>query len=306
MVHISVIIVTYHPNKSVLIKQHSALKNQVDSIIYVDNGSGLSLDFLSSEKKITIYNETNLGIAKAQNQGIAKARQLGATHVLLLDQDSIVGPNMVNELMLPFLKNNDIGAVGPCIINAYNGQSQKYGHSISGFKLKKIPLNKEFNEVSYVIASGCLIPISVLDDVGDMNESMFIDGVDFEWCLRAKSKGFKVLQSSSAKLWHELGNGEKDRILSHSSNREYYIVRNSILMSRMSHLPFLYRMRRFAMGFFRVISCLSIKKIEYFRQGIKGFKEGLLLKTTYETVLLPKNKTVPHQQIQVEETKEVL
>ena len=40
----------------------------------------------------------NLGVAAAQNQGIEWAKQQGATHVLLLDQDSLPHPDMVARL----------------------------------------------------------------------------------------------------------------------------------------------------------------------------------------------------------------
>lgn len=295
MEFVCAIIVTYNPNDEILKLQYESLVNQVNDIIYVDNGSFNLVSVGKGNKINLISNDFNLGIAKAQNQGIRLAKEMGATHVLLMDQDSIPEPGMVKELIKPFKERDDIGAVGPCIVNAYNGQLHKYGFAISGFKLKKVPLDNEYTEVSYVIASGCLISMAVIDSIGGMNEAMFIDGVDFEWCLRAKSQGHKILQSSAAKLWHELGNGEKDRVLSHSPNREYYIVRNSFLMSKMSHLPFWYRMRRFLMGISRVVSCLSVKKGKYLRHGIKGLKDGLFSRTSNENVLLSEDTEISHK-----------
>lgn len=119
-----------------------------------------------------------------------------------------------------------------------------------------------------------MIPIEVIDKVGGMNDDMFIDGVDFEWCLRARNYGYKILQCTSAKLIHELGNGNSDKVLSHSPNREYYIVRNSFKMSRMKHIPCLHRVRRFAMGVLRMLSSLRPGRMEYFKYALKGAIEG--------------------------------
>lgn len=280
MKKVAAIIVTYNPIKSKLLMQKKELVNQVEKIIYVDNGSENQSDVSSITDSNDYYLSSieNVGIATAQNRGIACAKELGMTHVLLMDQDSIPTPNMVNELLKSFDLNTKVGAVGPYIENAFDDKCECSGVYIKGFDIKRIPLKEKFTDVSYVIASGCLIPIEVLDNVGYMDDSMFIDGVDFEWCLRARSKGYKVRQSKDAKLLHELGNGNSNKVLSHSYIREYYIVRNSIRMSRMAHIPLLYRIRRFTMSILRTISCLRPDRIEYFKSGIKGIKDGLISK----------------------------
>lgn len=95
-------------------------------------------------------------------------------------------------------------------------------------------------EVDFVIASGSLIPISTLKDVGLMEEGLFIDLVDIEWGLRARSYGYQSYQSFTHIMTHTLGSGRISvfgKIVSlHSPIRNYYSVRNSVFMVRRCYI----------------------------------------------------------------------
>jgi len=48
-----------------------------------------------------------------------------------------------------------------------------------------------------------------------MNEDLFIDWVDFEWCWRARKKGYKIIGNANVVITHQLGDaavtiGRKD------------------------------------------------------------------------------------------------
>ena len=91
-------------------------------------------------------------------------------------------------------------------------------------------------EVDYLIASGCLIPISTLDVAGDMNEQLFIDYVDIEWGLRAAYRGFQSYGACAARMHHDLGD-EPIMFLGrsiplHSPVRHYYHFRNAVWLYR--------------------------------------------------------------------------
>lgn len=274
------VIVTYNPEPDLLIKQFNSLISQVDRIIYVDNNS--SNDFrenLKSDRIEFILNENNLGLGKAQNQGIENAFGQNATHVILFDQDSIADQNLVLELVNTqentFGKDN-VALVGPAIYNNYDTPPtvakvvKKLGWSITQEFLKDVDV-----EVEYCIASGSLISREAYDNVGKINEDLFIDALDLEWCQRAKYKGFRILQSSKAKIYHQLGNGAKDKILSHSPLREFYICRNNILLIKMKHIPLGYRLRKLVFTPLRPLNALFRLKIRYFLAGIKGILKGI-------------------------------
>lgn len=268
------VVVTYNPVKSRLIEQKLSLENQVDIILYVDNGSDgnsqSEVTEILDSNNVLLAQVTNEGIAKAQNIGITCAKKLGATHILLMDQDSVPLENMVKELLNAFDHDTNVGAVGPYIVDAFEDNKECFGIQVEGFRIKRIPLKDNYTNVTYVIASGCLIPINVLDKVGGMLDSMFIDGVDFEWCLRARSKGYKICQAKNAKLIHELGNGNTDKILSHSPLREYYIMRNSLRMASLNYIPTGYRIRRICMSIMRFGNNIIKCKREYISNDWKA------------------------------------
>lgn len=80
-----------------------------------------------------------------------------------------------------------------------------------------------------------------------MDESLFIDYVDTEWCLRAIAKGYKVYAATSAKMSHAIGD-KAIKVLAwhvpvHSAFRRYYRLRNGLLLARMKHIPPLIKVR---------------------------------------------------------------
>lgn len=278
------IVVTYNPEIELLLQQFNSLLKQIDQIIYVDNNSSVKFDeYLISDKIEFIYNKENLGLGKAQNQGMEMAFSQGATHIILFDQDSIADQNLVSELLKAekeYVSNNDkVALVGPAIYNNYhNPPIVAKGITKIGWQIKQEPLTDFVVEVEYCIASGSLISKEAFDNIGCINETLFIDALDLEWCLRAKQKGYKILQNPRAKIFHQLGNGSKDNILSHSTIREFYICRNNILLIKMKHIPSGYRLRKLILTPTRVIKSLFMLKIKYFKSGFLGIINGLIFK----------------------------
>lgn len=272
------IVVTFNPEPELLAKQYESLKNQVNGIIYVDNASYV-LTIPSGENVYSIRNEENQGLAIAQNKGIELAKQKNAEFVFLLDQDSVLPIGMVDTLRKEFehLKcdNINVGAIGPVIHSAYTSTDAKTVVSL-GFKLKQADVMSTM-ETSYIIASGTLIPMGVIDEVGGLCEKLFIDGLDLEWCIRAKSKGYKIYITSKTKLTHQLGNGNKNKILSHSPQREYYIVRNDVWISKQQYIPWGYRFRKTLTPVCRLAMSICSGKLKYAKSDIKGLLDGIRL-----------------------------
>lgn len=278
---ITAIIITYNPEVDLLIQQFNSLINQVDQIIYVDNNSSVKFkDQLISDKIKFICNNENVGLGKAQNQGIELAFNEGASHVILFDQDSIADKNLVQQLLKTekeyLVHNNKVALIGPAIYNNFHNPPT-IGKVVKklDWKIKQRPLANAVIEVEYCIASGSLISKEAFINVGRINEDLFIDALDLEWCLRAKSKGYKILQNPAAKIFHQLGNGSSDKILSHSTMREFYICRNNILLIKMKHIPIGYRIRKIVLTPLRPLKAFMKFKLNYALAGIKGIIKGI-------------------------------
>jgi rhamnosyltransferase len=85
--------------------------------------------------------------------------------------------------------------------------------------------------------------MTALDAIGDMDASLFIDHVDTEWVLRAKSKGWLSFGHCKARMFHSLGEhrirfwlGRWRDIPVHKPFRYYYIFRNSIVLHRRDYM----------------------------------------------------------------------
>lgn len=241
------VVVTYQPKLALLAQQLTKLQPQVQAIVLVDNGSSTDLSAWiqhSAHSAVQVLAlGQNFGIACAQNRGIAWAKEQGASHVLLMDQDSQPASDMVPALLRVLLLHPEAGAVGPWYADLRRGTASSPFVRIQGLRRRRLHCSaaQEVLMVDHLIASGCLIPVRVLDQVGAMREDFFIDFVDVEWCLRARHAGYSVYGVCSARLEHQLGDSPVRFLgreyLSHAPERHYFHVRNALLTYREPWVP---------------------------------------------------------------------
>lgn len=214
-------IVLYNPNEQRLRENISAIEQQVESLIFVDNGSHSLPSWIGNYK--VIYNKENLGIAQALNQICQYAQERGEEWVLTLDQDSVCPDGMIEEYA-KHTTAQEVGMICPNIVDRnYHDDSKSEG--------------TEF--VSSCITSGSMIRISAWKAVGGFCEDYFIDNVDFDMCFCLREHGFKILKTNTVSLLHEIGHSRKVRFMgsdwmlfNHSPLRCYYITRNTILFGK--------------------------------------------------------------------------
>lgn len=205
------VIVTYQPTAHHLQLLAECLSKQVEHIIIIDNCSNnLAFDALKINANIALQlNNENIGLAAAYNQGIRLAKEQGFTHLILFDQDSMPGHDMLEQLHQALAKKNcttlQAAAAGPKYIDI-KGLSISPFVKIDGFRLNRIACAKnEIVEVDHLISSGCLIDMQALAKIGGFTDDLFIDYVDTEWCLRARYLGLLLLGVGSANMLHSIG-----------------------------------------------------------------------------------------------------
>ena len=255
---IHAVVVTYNPELDVVRRELELVISQVDKIWLVDNASTPSLlDWVNGvglqEKLVSVQMPVNLGLGAAQNAGIQMAREAGATHVLILDQDSQPMPDMVDRLLAACNQFQSLGLPVAAVAPVY--EDKKTGTRSGVVTLGWLDYKKQFVtpdqvpvEVDFVISSGSLIPMSALNEIGLIDEELFIDHVDTEWCMRALSKGFKLFGLPSARMFHSLGNKRKRvwflrwrNVPYHSPFRYYYMLRNGVLLRKRDYIPLKWR-----------------------------------------------------------------
>ncbi|MBT8861767.1 glycosyltransferase family 2 protein [Lactobacillus delbrueckii subsp. bulgaricus] len=220
-------VVTYNPRITLLQKNLSALRELVDRVIVVDNGSVNLTDI----KKIIggigsislIENQRNLGIARALNEIMETAIEYEYSWVLTMDQDSVVPTNLVSEYV-KYL-DSSVGMLCPIIFDRNKNQ------------LPTTYLGT--HEVKECITSGSLVNVSAWQKVNGFDEKMFIDGVDFDFCERIKKTNYRILEVGTVVLSHAIGNITMRKfffwdvaVKNHSAFRKYYIARNTIYLAK--------------------------------------------------------------------------
>ena len=285
-ISIVAIVVTYFPDLVVLKKQLDILRHQVAEVMIIDNGSAYESSVWNTIKSIehvdVCFFFNNKGIASAQNYGINKAKETGVEFILLMDQDSLPAVDMVERLLLTFYEKENVAAVCPWFVDDRHNNTSPFA-SVRGLRLHRHNCLSGSREVSidYLVSSGSLIPMSVFTDVGLMREEFFIDYVDTEWGLRAKTAGLDLYGVFSAQMQHHLGVqpllflGKKIPV--HAPIRLYYQFRNAMLLYQEDWVPLNWKFVdgcRLSLKFIFFSIC-SQHRLKYFKMMVKGIYHGL-------------------------------
>jgi rhamnosyltransferase len=281
--------VTYNPEIVLLAQVLGSVSPQVQGLVVVDNGSANAKDIgriVTQAGGQVIANERNIGIAAAQNQGVACARADGFTHILLLDQDTVLASGMVADLTenLNTLEQEQggIAAIGPAYYEL-NSQRQTRAYRADGLRLVRLSLAGEPRPVAsdFIIASGSLVPLSILETVGGFKEDLFIDLVDVEWCFRARAAGYRSFLSPTAAVEHRLGSGTVQigprQVAVHVPIRNYYWVRNALWLARQPYTPLAWRLYFVSrsLAFLATYTTLADKRALRLQLIVRGIRDSL-------------------------------
>jgi rhamnosyltransferase len=241
------VVVTYRPDVDALRAALAAVRPQVGALVVVDNASPGILAALVDTGAILLAQPSNFGLARAQNIGIEWARTHMCSHVLILDQDSIPDAGMVDALLDTWQRRSvtdRVGAVGPRFRDSREQRDAPF-IKVAFPMSRKLWCDTTTREVEcdFLISSGALIALAVLDDVGGMDDGLFIDNVDMEWSFRARWRGYSLFGSCAATMEHRLGDerrqvlGGLHQVVTHGPVRLYFIMRNRVTLYRRRHTP---------------------------------------------------------------------
>lgn len=232
------VVTTYRPAAS-LIENVRLIGVQVSLVIIVDD-SGTDGDFSrlqswfgGSRRVELIKQEANLGQAAALNRGLAAAFRKGYLWALALDDDSSVEPDIVRSLTGSWRAVSGDGGKPVAVMGI------SYRDSRTGFAEPEPADGVRFLEKRGVITSGSLISLDIYRQIGPFREEFFIDFVDYDFCLRARDKGYRIVKLSRFGMTHSLGYQTRRRIgwffvetTNHAPLRRYYMYRNSMILAR--------------------------------------------------------------------------
>jgi GT2 family glycosyltransferase len=194
----------------------------------VDNAStDQSVDMLrtSFPQVNIIVNSTNRGFAKANNQAISLSH---GRYFLLLNSDTAVLPDTLQTLVKSFNEESGAGVIGPQLLNADGSiqpsagsfpslwseflfqsflfkiwpSSFPYGHKVHPVQTRAY---NTIRQVDWVTGAALAIRASVVEQIGALDEAIFMYGEDLDWCWRVKHTGLQVVYTPQAKVIHYIG-----------------------------------------------------------------------------------------------------
>jgi GT2 family glycosyltransferase len=213
-------------------------------VLIVDNGStdGSPQQICRAFPQIEVLEAgENLGYSEGNNLGLRYALENGASYVLLLNNDTVVDPQMLSRLMQAAESDPSIGIVGPThfyfdspttIWGADNHilwtqgvpHRARMGEIVS---LKGLPEgDNQLVEADYIDTCAALVRADVFRRVGLLDGRYFINYDDADFGLRTRAAGYRVVYCPAAKMWHKVSAAMGQA----SPATTYYITRNEMLL----------------------------------------------------------------------------
>lgn len=261
-ISVCAIVVSFNPDTSVLLSLLQQIGTQCEFLL-IDNASGNIENFRSVAENTprclgVRQMETNIGLASALNLGLEEATQRGFGFAVLFDQDSQVPVSFFANLYTSYIEASrvcahPVAAVGPRITNPTTGTSMPFKLFSRWFARtdRKFNGSDRLYHADFLISSGCMLSLSALQTIGPMRDSYFIDNVDLEWCFRARAKGFAIVGTDNATLFHRIGEPSDEPLVRaglmvrHSPLRSYYSTRNRFALYREPYAPWGWKLRDF-------------------------------------------------------------
>jgi GT2 family glycosyltransferase len=224
----------------------AALRYRSVWTIVVDNGSGddsarrLRVEFPGLK---LIETGANLGFAAGNNVGIRAALAAGAEFVLLLNNDTIVAPELLDALLDVCSADPSIGVAGPKIY--YHAQPDviwsaggvidwRRGRStMRGLDQVDRGQWDAVAQVDFVTGCALLVRRAALEQAGLLDERFGMYYEETEWCVRIARCGWRIAYVPGGRLWHKIRPAQQEQ----SPRIIYYMTRNRLLFLRLTAAP---------------------------------------------------------------------
>jgi hypothetical protein len=202
-------------------------------ILLIDNGSedGSPEHVKANYPEVkVIRNQCNLGFAEGNNVGMSIAQ---GDYIMLLNNDTVILPNTVSELVKVLEEDPQIGVGAPKLlmldrpgfINSVGGQCDIYGYA-NDRGIYEADNGQYDNSLSVFYACGAAMMVRrrLLEEIGLFDREYFIYHEDVDLCWRAHLTGYKITFVPSSVVYHKFG----ATIPSLSIQRRYLAERNRL------------------------------------------------------------------------------
>lgn len=271
--------------KSLLKSTYQNLK-----IIIVDNGSknneALKIEKLFPNTTV-IKNKTNLGFSRANNQGINHALEKKADYIFILNNDTIVDKNCINNLILFCYKNNFKGIISPKVL--FYNSSKIWSLGGRHQPLTTIPrligqgkpskaYKKAIIKPEFLTGSALFMHKTLFNKIGMFDEDYFAYHEDIDLSYRARKSGFDLICLTDSVIWHKVSKSTKQKPGKVGKTMGYLMARNGLIFGHKNYKGFRKVYYIFAQIFIKLPLYLIFKvndiesAIAYVDGVIQGFK----------------------------------
>lgn len=183
-------------------------------VVLVDNGSEdgtpdqVRRDFPSVQ---VIENGQNIGVPAGYNIGFQHALNQGADYILMLNNDTVITPDMIKELLAVGGDDLQTGIIMPKVL--YHGSQDKVWSS--GGRYRAFPPailmtdnRKDYQErtrlIEYAPGCGLLIHRRAFERAGLFDPGYFFLWDDWDFSERVRAHGLKIWYAPNARMWHKV------------------------------------------------------------------------------------------------------
>lgn len=271
-------------------------KNIDHEIVVVDNNSSDgTLDAIKDKSIIKIKNDSNLGYAEGNNVGLRYAIEHKADFVMVLNNDTILHKNLLQEFVSSSHRYPDAAVFSPKIYFAKGFEFHKkrykksqlgkviwyaggmidfdnvYGYHLGVDKVDKGQFDKE-KEINFATGTCMFIRVNSLLDDELFNPLYYLYLEDMEFSMKLTKRGFKIMYIPSAILWHKVSQSSAIG----AQLNDYFIARNRMMFG-MSFAPV-----RAKAALVRQSYMLLLKGRKWERRGILDFYLGRFEKGSWK------------------------
>ncbi len=205
-------------------------------IIVVDNGSTDEsvASIYSAFPQLTILQTgSNLGFTGGNNVGIRHALQNGADYVFLLNNDTVVEPDALGNLVKCAEANPHFGLLCPVIHYLetpnelwFSGSRLDLAKGIAVHDNSRRPArNEEPFELAWATGCALLVNGGLMRKLSGFDDRYYLSWEDVDLSLRVLKEGYRVVAVPCARIYHKVGAQRRTQ----SPLIHYYGVRNSLL-----------------------------------------------------------------------------
>jgi len=149
----------------------------------------------------------NLGYGDACNRGIKRALDAGADYVALFNQDVVVEPRWLSQLLEAAQTVPEAGILSPLqIVPGTNRIDPSVAETIGYERVEDVGRaddpKRRIIDTDWAIGAALLLTRRLLDTVGGFDPFYFMYGEETDLCNRARFHGFKIVTVTDAHVYH--------------------------------------------------------------------------------------------------------